>query len=294
METGMRTKLLFALSVLGVIVGLVSAYLYGQEHKAQPPVFNPAQNPYAQGIYANGIIESYQANGENINLYPEVTGTVVKILVSEGQKVQRGAPLMQLDDSVQRALAEQQKSQAEAALAMLEELKAQPRKESLEVARAQMELAGANLKSAQDQLDKQRRSYELEPRSISKDTLDNAENTVKVAKANLAVAQRQYDLLKAGAWSYDIRNQEKQYLALAKAYTASNNLLAKYTLAAPVDGFVLAINTAVGSYVSPQGVYDAYTQGQSPVIAMGGADDYLAVRCYVDEILLHRCPMVPR
>ena len=286
----MRNKLLFALSILGMVAGLVSAYLYGMERKPQPPVFNPATNPYARGIYANGIIESYQSHGENINIYPEVPGTVVSILVAEGQHVERGTPLLALGDSVQRATVEQLRSQADAALALLQELNAQPRKETLDVARAQVTLAGANLKTAQDQLDKQRRSYELDPKSVSKDTLDTAENAAKSTAANLEVARRQYDLVKAGAWIYDIRNQEKQYVATVKAYTSANNLLSKYTLRAPVDGVVLSINTSVGSYVSQQGAYDTYTQGMNPVISMGSSAGYLGVRCYVDEILLHRLP----
>ncbi len=56
-----------------------------------------------------------------------------------------------LDDSVQRATVEQQKSQAEAALALLKELKAQPRKENLDIAKAQVDFASASLKTAQDQ-----------------------------------------------------------------------------------------------------------------------------------------------
>ena len=178
----MRNKVLLALAVFGIVAGLVSAFLYGVERKPKPPVFNPAPNPYAQGIYANGIVESYQTHGENINIYPEVAGTVISILVTEGQRVARGTPLLALDDSVQRASVEQQKSQAEAALALLQELKAQPRRENLEVVKAQVNLAAANLKTAQDQLDKQRRSYELDPKSVSKDTLDTAENAVKVAR----------------------------------------------------------------------------------------------------------------
>ena len=285
-----RNRVLFALAVLGIAGGLVAAYLHGKESKPQSPLFNPAPNPYAQGIYANGIVESYQSHGENINIYPEVAGTVVKIAVAEGEKVQQGAALLALDDSVQRATVEQLKSQAEAAAALLAELRAQPRRETLDVARAQVELAAASLKTAEDQRDKQRHSYALDPRSISKDALDTAENAVRAARANLDVAQRQYDLTKAGAWIYDIRNQEKQYAAAEKAYTAASNLLAKYVLRAPVDGTVLSVNTAVGSYISPQGAYDTYSQGMGPVLAMGGATDYLAVRCYIDEILLQRLP----
>jgi acetyl/propionyl-CoA carboxylase alpha subunit len=46
-------------------------------------------------IYANGIIESDQAERfENINIYPEVSGPVTKVLVHEGQEVSAGTPLL--------------------------------------------------------------------------------------------------------------------------------------------------------------------------------------------------------
>ena len=286
----MRNKVVFFLSIIGILAGITSAYIYGIEKKPLPPVFNPATNPYEKGIYVNGILESFQTNGENINLYPEVSGTVTEILVSEGQTVKKGAALLKIDDSIQKATTEQQRSQAEAALTMLEELKAQPRMENLEVASAQVVLARANLKTAQDQLDKQMKSYELAPNSVSKDTLDNAVNAEKVAKANLEVARKQYELTKAGAWVYDVRNQEKLHLALSKAYTASAALLDKFTIRAAADGIVLSINTAVGSYISSQGAYQTYTQGLNPVIVMGGSEDYMGVRCYVDEILINRLP----
>ena len=105
------------------------------------PPSNPAANPYSKGIYAEGIVESYQNNGANINLYPEVSGTIVEIPVHEGQRVAKGTILMRLDDSVQRASAEQQQSQAEAARTLLDELKAHPRKETFEVSKAQVAYA---------------------------------------------------------------------------------------------------------------------------------------------------------
>ena len=234
----MRNKVIFVLAIVGLLAGLVSAYIFSKEKKPQPPAFNPASNPYAKGIYANGIIESYQTNGENINIYPEVPGTVSKILVVEGNKIKKGTPLILIDDAVQRATVEQQKSQ--------------------------IGLASANLKSAQDQLDKQMKSYLLNPKSVSQYDLDNAENAVKVAQANVEVAQKQYEL--------------------------AQTLLSKYTLRAPADGLILSINIAVGSYISAQGSFDTYSQGFSPVVVMGSSQPYIGVRCYIDEILISRLP----
>jgi HlyD family secretion protein len=286
----MKNKIVFALSFVGILAGCWAAYFSTIIHAAQPPVFNPASNPYTTGIYAQGIVESVQSSGQNVNIYPEVAGTVKEIFVREGQTVARGASLLQIDPSIQSATAEQQKSQAEAAYAMLQELKAEPRKEMLDVNIAQVQAAQASLKTAKDELDKQQAAYAINPGSISKDALDSAINAEAVAQTNLAVAKRQYDLMKAGAWIYDIHNQEKQYLALQKAYTASEALLAKYTLHAPQDGIVLSINTVVGAYVSPQGAYNSYTQGSDPVLMIGNSDPHLNVRCYVDEILVTRLP----
>ena len=283
-------RIIFVLAGAGLVIGILAAYLSSLQAPAQPPVFSPAANPYAKGIYANGIVESEQAQGENINIYPEVSGPITGVLVAEGELVHRGDALLAIDERVQRATAEQQRAQAEAALATLKELKAQPRPETLAVSEAQVENAKATLRNAQDQLAKQEASYKLDPKSVSRDALDNAVNAEKIADTNLKVVEKQYALTKAGAWIYDIENQEKQYDAASKAYAASEALLEKYTVRAPADGVILSLQAAVGSYVSPQGAYDSYTQALNPLVVMGTPQDRLGVRAYVDEILVHRLP----
>ena len=284
-------KVLFLLSFLGLLAGCIGAYLFGITKPPLPPAFAPPTNPYPAGIYAEGIVESDQPSGANINIYPEVPGVVRQILVAEGQQVRKGAPLLIMDDSIQRATVEQQHSQWEASLTLLDELHAQPRKENLDVAKAQVDAAQASLKTAQDALLKQQAAFDLNPRSISKDALDSAANAAAVAQANLEVAQKQYDLTKAGAWVYDIANQEKQAAALEKALASSTALLAKYTVVAPRDAVVMAISATPGSFISTQGTYDTYTQAATPVIVLGSPRDYLNVRCFVDEILVPRIPV---
>ena len=286
----MKKNIVFVLAVLGILAGLLAAFIFGIERKAQPPVFAPVSSPYATAIYANGIIESDQAGGSNVNIYPEVSGPVIKVLVQEGQKVSAGTALFSIDDTVQKASTEQLRLQAEAAQALLQELQAEPRKETLAIAKSQVSVAASNLKVASDQYDKRRASYDIDPKSISKDVLDTAYNAELQALTALDVAHKQYDLTRAGAWSYDILNQRKQYEALQQSYNAAHALLLKYTVKAQVDGVVLAVNTAAGSYLSPQGAYDAYTQGLDPAVVMSAPQDTMAVRCYVDEILVSRLP----
>ena len=223
-QSGFRNKIIFVLAVAGFVAGLIAAYILGLKEKVQDPVFKPVSNPYASAIHANGIVESDQSSGANIQIYPEVSGRVTKVRVREGQKVSVGAALFSIDDSVQRATTE---------------------------------AAESNKKTAKAQYDKRRAAFDENPKSISRDVLDSAKG------------------------AYD------QALAASRA---DNALLRKYTVKAPVTGTVLAINTTAGSYASAAGAYDAYTQALGPLVVMGGPQDTLAVRCYVDEILVSRLP----
>lgn len=220
----MKKPILFALAVLGVLGGLTAAYLFGRTPQTLPPAFAPATSTYDTAIYANGIIESEQSGGSNIVIYPQVAGPLTQVLVHEGQVVTRGVPLVTIDDALPRA---------------------------------NFELAQANLTTARDQYNKRLQSYAIDPKSISKDTLDTAKDMAAQAQA---------------------------------ALKASAAALAQYVIKAPTDGVVLAINSTVGSYVSAQGAYDTYTQGFSPLVVMSADQEHLAVRCYVDEILIARLP----
>jgi len=283
-------KVVFTLALAGLLAGLVAAYVFGLARHAQPPVFAPVSNPFPSAIYANGMVESDQPSGENINIFPEVSGLVTRVLVQEGQTVKAGTVLFTIDDSVQRPATEQLRLQAEAAWGLLRELQAEPRPENLVIAIAQTNLAGANLKLARDQYDKDQATYDLASQSISLTVLDTAKDTVDQAAAALAVADRQYDLIRAGAWSYDVTNQQKITAALQQSYLAAKALLQKYSVRATVSGVVLAVNATVGSYVSSLGEYDTYTELADPLMVMSAPQEYMEVRCYIDEILVSRLP----
>lgn len=246
----MRNKLIFGGALIGAILAAVSAYVFGQQSSALPPAYNPAANPYAHGIYSEGIVESAQPQGENINIYPEVTGPITGVLVREGERVQKGQPLITVDDSVQRPTTEQLKAQ-------------------IDVDVAQIASANATLKTALDTLAKYEGAYKMDHGSVTLDTLDTDRNTVLVDRANLEVAQR-------------------QLVQQTQAWAAAAALLAKYTIRAPADGMVLSVQATAGSYVSPQGAYNSYTQGFDPLIIMGTRPDSLEVRAYIDEILIPR------
>jgi HlyD family secretion protein len=286
----MRNRIIFWLSGIGLLLGIGGAVYFGISHPPQPPAFDPAANPYSQGLYANGIIESAQPSGSNINLNPEVSGTVTRVLVAEGQSVEANAPLYELDTSIAQATADQLESQASAADATLAALRAEPRPEVLSVSKAQLGAARAGLRLAIDQRDKLSKARSIDPRSVSPDQWDNAENAVRIAAAAADVAERQVQLTAAGAWHFDIESQARTAQALHQQALAARALLHKYTVRAPVAGRVLALGITPGASVSPQGTYDTYTRSSTPAAVLSAATGALGVRVYVDEILVSRLP----
>lgn len=233
----MKIKPLFVVASAGILIGIISAIIYNEKAKPQPPIA-VSYNPYKAGVYATGIIESFQINGSNINVYPEVAGRVTDIYVKDGERLKKNDPILAIDDSVQRELVAKDQ--------------------------ASIRYAQASLVNVEQQLEKIKKSYSINPKSISKNILDNAINAVNIAKENLNVAVAQYKSDKA-LWD-------------------------KYIVKSPIDGVILRMVSATGDYVSSLGSYDNYTQRMLPTVQMGVITPYMQVRCYVDEILIPKLP----
>jgi len=161
----MKVRYLFIIAIIGILAGIMSYFIYNQKVKVLPPI-SVDYNPYESGIYATGIVESSQANGSNVNIFPEISGKVIKVYSTDGKSIKKGDPIIGVDDSVQRQIVEKDQ--------------------------AQIAYAQANLVNVQAQLDKNQKAYSINPKSVSLNDLDNAINAVKMAKENVRVAQAQY------------------------------------------------------------------------------------------------------
>ena len=162
-----RIKPVYALAAAGVVLAGVSAWLLNEQGTPQPPLFTPASNPYATGIYANGMVESLQNQGSDIALNPQVSGAITQIWVHEGEPVHKGQPLLRLDDEVQRATTAQ--------LA------------------AQVDNAQAVLKNAHDNRTKVEHAFQIDPRAVSRDQLDTARDAEAIAATALKAATKARD-----------------------------------------------------------------------------------------------------
>lgn len=166
----MKIKPLFIIAIIGIMIGFISAVIYNQKIVFQPPIA-VSYNPYEEGIYATGIVESFQNNGSNINIYPEVSGKVTAIFLRNGQIVEKGTSILTIDDTVQRQIVSKDE--------------------------AEIQYSVANLDNLKKQLEKTQNSYSANPKSVSLNALDNAIYAVKMAEESLNVTQAQYRVDKA-------------------------------------------------------------------------------------------------
>lgn len=160
----MKTDYFFKIASFGIIVGMISVFVYNKNLKARDPL-SISYNPYESGIYASGIVETFQKNGSNINIFPSVPGRVTAVLVTNGSLVKKGDPLLLIDSSTQSGISAQSEAQAL--------------------------VAKANLVSVQDQYSKLQKSYSLNQKSVSKNALDNAKNAVIIAAESMKAAEAQ-------------------------------------------------------------------------------------------------------
>jgi hypothetical protein len=197
-----------------------------------------------------------------------------------------GAPLFTIDDSVQRANHRAARLQAEAALALLR--RRSRGRETLAI-RGAGGLAESNLKAARDQYDKDRASYDIDPKSISKDVLDTAEDAVNQAAAALDVARKQYELTKAGRLELRHRQPGEAVRRAQQAYEAANALLQNIRSKRRSTASCWP-STPRSAATCRRRAPMTPTPRVRPARGDGPPQDHLAVRCYVDEILVSRLP----
>ena len=157
----MKPKLLFGLALLGIVAGVVSAYVYSRKLPTQPPLA-VSRDPYPTGIYAEGIVQSEQPSGDDINIYPQVAGPAVRVYARPGTRVALGAPLLAIDDAVQRRVVAEDSAKVAA--------------------------ASATLIYQRDQLAILVRQAALDRRAVSRLAMLTAQDNLGIARENLKVA----------------------------------------------------------------------------------------------------------
>jgi multidrug resistance efflux pump len=272
MRTGLWKLALPTLAGLLMAFAVFHVVRASQTLSEPPPPAEPARTPFGSTVAGTGMVE---AQSENISIGSALSGIVLEVFVpvdKVGQTVRAGDALFRVDDRHLKAQLEYQSAALASALAQLARLDAQPRPEELPPSAAKVRAADANMKVL---LDQARRSGRL----FTTGAVAAEENTQKLlqseaARAQLAQAQAEDDLLRAGAWEPDKAIARAQ-VALARAQLSQTKTeLERALVRAPVDGQVLKVNVREGEYVGAQ-------SGQTLVVL--GRVHQLHVRVDVSE-----------
>jgi multidrug resistance efflux pump len=271
----MVQRRLLPLVAVGLLLFAVAhALLIQRPEPATLPPVPPPTSPFGDTVAGAGMVEpSTEASGTgNIAVGSQLPNAVTKVWVRVGQSVKAGDLLFELDD--RQATADLKARQAALAIAkeQLRRLNLQPRAEEVPVSEAQVAVAEANVRQAQDQYERARRL--VGSGVVSQQEYVTSEQNYQSARAQLALARSRLALLKAGAWAPD-RTIAAANVAQARAQVEqAKTILDLLRVRAPVDGTILQVNVRPGEYVST-------FSGQS-LILMGNLQP-LHVRVNVDE-----------
>jgi HlyD family secretion protein len=184
-----------------------------------------------------------------VRMEPEVNGQLMSIAVEKGAHVHAGDVLARLSAVELTAQVDQARAALGAAIASRNNVYAGVRREQVDSLKAEIAKASARLDYVQAQLTRTstlaRQSFE------SQQTLDQAENDVASARAEVAEAQANYDAAVAGPTREERAIADAQVQAAAAAVTVLERRLDKMILRAPADGVVSVIAAEVGENVRP-------------------------------------------
>ena len=194
-------------------------------------------------------------DGHIVHLAPKVSGTLVRIYVTDNAEVRAGQPLADIDPASFRAAYQQTSAQAAQAAAQIVQQRAQVAgaRATFQQATADAAAAGAQAHEAADDLVRYRRLQASAPQAVSAQQLDQA-----LAAARNTAAQHQSALKRAQNAAEQIRAAEAQIKALQAQRAASEAqveqshiTLGDTHLVAPIDGHIAHLNAALGGYVQP-------------------------------------------
>ncbi len=238
-----------------------------------PPI-EPARSPYAETLAASGVVE---AQTENISVGSLTAGVVVEVFVQVGDEVQVGSPLFQLDDRALNGQRDVKRALVDTATSELVRLEAEPRKEKIPVAAADVDFARA-AKARESDAFKRVQDLALRKVATEQDVVQ-AQESFLGAQASLAKAEASLDLLQAGTWKYDL-DVSRAVIKQAEAEVAHIEIeIERLTVRSLVDGRVLQVNILPGEFVgAPPG---------QPLVILGNVEK-LRVRVDIDEFDIAR------
>jgi len=239
---------------LGVVVACgVGGYL----------LWRPAPAPQIVGV----------VRATQVRVAPEVGGQLAAIKVQKGARVRAGDLVAELSAIELTASVGQARAAVDAAKASRDHVYAGVRDEEVASLAAGIAKAKSRLEYAEQQV--ARTSYLARADNATQQALDQAENDVAAARADVEEAQANYDAAKAGPTREERAIADVQVLAAEAALAVLERRLDKTILRAPADGVVSVIVAEIGENVRAGQPVLAIEETGKQWLSFHAREDYL-------------------
>ncbi len=270
----------YGLPALSALMLTFAVYQMTRAQQKPPPVVpavEPAKSPYGTQLAGAGIVEP---ETQNIAVGSHLPGVVEAVLATVGQTVKAGEPLFKLDDRQARADLGVREAAVTNAEAMLDKLVQMPRPEELPPLEAKLAEADAGYREQLALLERYKNLAATN--SVSGDEILRRQSAFEAAKAQVAKAKADLDLMTAGSWKFDRKVAEVAVLQAKSQLAQTRVQLDLHAMKAPRAGGagapanynVLQVNVRPGEYVG-------LSPGQALVVL--GVVGKMHVRVDIDE-----------
>ncbi len=214
------------------------------------------------------IVSGYIVPHHRIEVSSRIMGKVAWVGVDKSDRVEKGQLLVRLEDAEFQAQLQQAEADSHSARARLTELETGSRPEEIEIAKAELERSRVGFDNAD--LEYRRFSQLVESGVIAQQRVDNARSRRDMAKAAVAVAEKNHRLLEIGPRTERIQAARAELERSQAAIRYWQTQLQETEIRAPVSGTILERVVEVGEMVS------AYFMGGAVLVALADLRDLQA------------------
>jgi len=229
-----------------VLLLFILACCSGKKEKIQPVV-----SDISESVYASGMVKSRDQH----QVFPTVSGTIQQLLVTEGDVIEKGAPLLKIENETARLNTENARIAAEYSSVSANAAKLRELQETIDLARSRKQ---------NDSLLLVRQRNLWQNKIGTKVELEQRELNYKNAVTAYRSAILRYNDLKKEL-NFAARQSQKNL-------QISQSVAEDYTVKSETAGKVYSVLKEKGEMVNPQ----------TPVIILGDADDFI-LELQVDE-----------
>lgn len=223
-----------------IIIGVVFVVIILIIAKKQNWIGKPeAEKVSTEEVQRRDITETVNANGKiqpetEVMITADVSGEIIQMFVEEGQKVEKGDSLLQINPENYQSKVDRQKA-------------------SLNTNKANLANTKARLAQVKAQYKKAKTSYERKKKLFEQDVISRSEYEKALSSFESAKADVQAAKQNVTAAEYSVKSAE------ASLREARDNLR-KTTVFAPMSGVVSRLNKEVGERISGASQFSAGTE----------------------------------